>query len=466
MHILKKNLYIIIEHKNREFLSQVLISFFAIKKNFRIYIGNCKGIFKLLSIKKKKSGILLMKGGLNEKLTKIVKQKCEKYVILDQEVSPGFKKKVYINWILSRFVKKTIKFIDLYLCLHDDMYDEVKKKTKIEPFLSGWPRVDTWKPIFKNLHANEIKKIKKRYGKFIFFSSDFGITCQQDFDELLERIPANAKNNEIESIKKKNFKYATKIFNEYKKFIIFIKKIDKKKNCPTIVIRSHPGESLIGWKNDLKNLKNIYYLPPEGSIDPYIHACNGFAHRGSTTAYQAILAKKPLSFILMKSDFMKIPMLASTPYYFRNDLVKSSTIIKNADEFISWSKNPKIIMNKPLKNKINKDLNIRKKYAAEYVVERFDEFNCNKDQKITNYIKETDFNEKLIFMLKNFISKIFFNKKKVFYKTKIKKLENGITDYEVRNIVLKLKKILGLYFFKKLSIQKVSDNVVEIEKIK
>ena len=161
MHILKKNLYIIIEHKNREFLSQVLISFFAIKKNFRIYIGNYKGIFKLLSIKKKKSGILLMKGGLNEKLTKIVKQKCEKYVILDQEVSPGFKKKVYINWILSRFVKKTIKFIDLYLCLHDDMYDEVKKKTKIEPFLSGWPRVDTWKPIFKNLHANEIKKIKK-----------------------------------------------------------------------------------------------------------------------------------------------------------------------------------------------------------------------------------------------------------------------------------------------------------------
>ena len=96
MHILKKNIYIIIEHKNREFLPQVLISFFAIKKNFRIYIGNYKGIFKLLSLKKKKSGIFLMKGGLNEKLTKLVKQKCEKYVILDQEVSPGFeKKKIY-----------------------------------------------------------------------------------------------------------------------------------------------------------------------------------------------------------------------------------------------------------------------------------------------------------------------------------------------------------------------------------
>ena len=53
MHILKKNLYIIIEHKNREFLSQVLISFFAIKKNFRIYIGNYKGIFTSFNKKKK-----------------------------------------------------------------------------------------------------------------------------------------------------------------------------------------------------------------------------------------------------------------------------------------------------------------------------------------------------------------------------------------------------------------------------
>ena len=466
MHILKKNLYIIIEHKNREFLAQVLISFFAIKKNFRIYIGNYKGIFKLLSLKKKKSGILLMKGGLNEKLTKLVKQKCEKYVILDQEVSPGFEKKKYIKWILSRFYKKTIQFIDLYLCTNDDMYQELKKKTKIEPFLSGWPRVDTWRPIFKNLYIDEIQSLKKKYGKFIFFSSDFGVTCQQDFDELLERIPSNAKKKEIPSIKKRNLIYATNIFNEYKKFIIFLKKIDKNKNCPTVVIRSHPGESLTGWKNDLKNLDNINYLPPEGPIDPYIFACKGFAHRGSTTAYQAILAKKPLSFILMSSDLIKAPALASTPFHFRDDLMRSSTIIKNEDEFISWSKNPKKKFNKLLEKSIKKGLNIRKKYAAESIAERFDEFNCNKDKNIANYINESDTGEKILFLVKNFISKIFFNRKVAFHATKIKKLENGILDYEVENIIFKLKKILRLNFFKKLSIRKVSDNVVEIEKIK
>ena len=74
--MLKKNLYIIIEHQNREFLSQILLSTFAIKKGLRVFIGNYRGIFKLLLLKKEQSGILLMKGGLNEKLTRLIKKKC------------------------------------------------------------------------------------------------------------------------------------------------------------------------------------------------------------------------------------------------------------------------------------------------------------------------------------------------------------------------------------------------------
>ena len=66
--------YIIVEHKNREFISQVLLSTFAIRKGLRVYLGNYRGIFKLLSLKKEKSGLLMMKGGLNENLTKLIKK--------------------------------------------------------------------------------------------------------------------------------------------------------------------------------------------------------------------------------------------------------------------------------------------------------------------------------------------------------------------------------------------------------
>ena len=125
--MLKKNLYIIIEHKNREFISQVLLSTFAIRKGLRVYIGNYKGIFKLLSLKKRKSGLLMMKGGLNENLTKLVKNKCDKYIILDQEISPGYKKSFYKDWVSDRFLRQTIKHIDLYCCLNSTMFDASKK---------------------------------------------------------------------------------------------------------------------------------------------------------------------------------------------------------------------------------------------------------------------------------------------------------------------------------------------------
>ena len=89
----------------------------------------------------------MMKGGLNENLTKLIKKKCDKYIILDQEISPGYKKIFYNNWVSDRFLRQTIRYIDLYCCLNDTIYDASKtnkafKKEKLN-FKSGWPRVDT-----------------------------------------------------------------------------------------------------------------------------------------------------------------------------------------------------------------------------------------------------------------------------------------------------------------------------------
>ena len=208
--MLKKNLYIIIEHKNREFLSQVLLSTFAIKKGLRVFIGNYRGIFKLLSLKKERSGILMMKGGLSEELTRLIKKKCDHYIILDQEISPGYKKTFYVDWVSNRFLSETIKYIDLYCCLNDIIFfaskkNKLFKKEKIKLFKSGWPRIDTWLPIFKNYYLKETRSIKNKYKNFLLFSSDFGVTSKEDFEEELERIPWGVKKNKIKEIRKKKF---------------------------------------------------------------------------------------------------------------------------------------------------------------------------------------------------------------------------------------------------------------------
>jgi hypothetical protein len=82
----KKNIYIPIEIKHREYLSKLFFSFYAIKAGFRIYIGSKRSIYKILNKKKQKEGIFFYKSGIEKnRLTKI-KKKCDRIVILDQEL--------------------------------------------------------------------------------------------------------------------------------------------------------------------------------------------------------------------------------------------------------------------------------------------------------------------------------------------------------------------------------------------
>ena len=54
---LKKNIFITIEFKHREFLSKLLLSSFAIKAGFRVYIGSLNSIIRLINVKNQKGGI-------------------------------------------------------------------------------------------------------------------------------------------------------------------------------------------------------------------------------------------------------------------------------------------------------------------------------------------------------------------------------------------------------------------------
>ena len=465
--MLKKNLYIIIEHQNREFLSQLLLSTFAIKKGLRVFIGNYRGIFKLLLLKKEQSGILLMKGGLNEKLTRLIKKKCNQHIILDQEVSPGYKIGNYIGWVSERFLSKTVKYIDLYCCLNDIILSASKKnyqfkKEKIKLFKSGWPRIDTWLPIFENFHLKKIRAIKNKYKNFIFFSSDFGVTCQDDIQEEVERIPWGMTKDKAEKDKKKRFAHATKAYNEYKKFLSFLKEIDKSKNCPKILIRSHPGESLLGWQKDLVGLKNIKYIKPTDIIEPYIYACSGFLHRGSTTAYQAILAKKPISFIYLHKHVMENLL-------YKENLMKSSKIIKNPKNFLAWSKGVFNKKNEDIKisKKIKNELNLDKNYASQVLVKKLDSLMCETDEKIDYNFSEITLKDKFIFKIKNTIKYFFsflqFEKKVIFNDFKVKKMNKGIQSKEIKNTIKKFNKLLKLNIKSKIHVKQISENVVELE---
>ena len=102
-------IFIPIEIKPREFVSQLLLSGELAKNNIRVYLGSKKAIDKLVENKKNNSGIYLYKGGGStvDKFKKLSK-KVTSIAVLDQEVSPAFRD---YKLIKNRFVKGSLKFV-------------------------------------------------------------------------------------------------------------------------------------------------------------------------------------------------------------------------------------------------------------------------------------------------------------------------------------------------------------------
>ena len=113
-HKYKREIYIPIEIKPREFVSQLLLSGELAKEGLRVYLGNKKSIDKLVKTKYTSNGVYLYKGG-GGSISKFrnISKKVESIAVLDQEISPAI---IDYKFIRNRFVKGCLNYVSrLYL---------------------------------------------------------------------------------------------------------------------------------------------------------------------------------------------------------------------------------------------------------------------------------------------------------------------------------------------------------------
>ena len=172
----KISLYLPIELKAREFAPKVLLALVAAKKNLRVYLGTQATISRIISTKKEAGGVYFFKGGLSLDLIKNIKKKCSKFIILDEEAGPSDENP---SATMRERINKDIEHeIDRYYILGKKNFTIAKKifkNFKQSLVLSGWPRIDFFRLSAKQKKNNSnVKKIKKKYGEYILFVSDFG----------------------------------------------------------------------------------------------------------------------------------------------------------------------------------------------------------------------------------------------------------------------------------------------------
>ena len=427
----KMSLFIPIEIKHREFLSKLLLSSYAIKSGFRVYVGSKVSIYRLIKQKSKKGGIFFYKGGLKLERLLNIKKKCDQFVTLDQEL--GTIKEDYAKVARERISRGTEKYIDRYYVIGKYGYEQSCKvfpEMKNSIRCTGWPRIDLWRKENEYLFKEKTDSILRKYGNFILFSSDFGYNSQKIIDERLDKI----KNFYWKSIRETlawETERAKKTFKEFNYFKELLKNYDKMNNCPLIIIRPHPVEDIDTWfdfSKELKNIKVIY----EGEITPWINASSGVIHRGCSSAIQAHMRGLPVGYFVTENA-----KTTETPYNISQHLFTLDQLIQFCKVSINNKDKKKIKYHNEFKEMIYVE---KDKLASRIIAEDLAKLNTSKEP-----IYQTNYKDKVIdvyinlkFLVKKFINFFLKIEKNLGIAPPSQKMPGGITQKETVDFLKRL----------------------------
>jgi surface carbohydrate biosynthesis protein len=460
---LKKNIYIHLETQVRELDSHLLLSLFLINHNFRVYIGNLFTLKKLIQKKKNKEGIFITKGGLPLEDCILIKRKCEFYVVIDQELSYGLGKESYKSMIKSRYSNNIVKYIDKFYCLNKEIADISSKiYFKNLAMASGWPRNDLINSEFIPLYKNEVIFLKKKYKKFILFNSDFGtgIFPLHKIKLLYHSFYKNFPNfqNLLTKQYSNNF-----YFTDFMNFKNFLFKLKDLKNLPNIVFRPHPSEQIEIWK-EICNISNKFYIElPKYNVSSIILASNGVLHRGCTTAYNAIIYKKKNAYLDLTTKTNK------NNFGFRKALHSNSYKIKCAKDFFYWLKKTHNLSK--MSHKFKNMLNMKNKYASEYIANDLNLLKVTDSEGHKNIILLNFFERNYLFLknkIYNFLIFIKLKKERNLFALGItNKINQNFNRLYLQNRINLINRLLIKSFsFNKITeyrVRKISNHLFELD---
>ena len=462
----KKNLYLPVEIKVREFLHKIYLSFEASKRGYRSYIGSKSDIFQLISQKKNKGGVFFPKGGITDQSIGLIKKKCDLHAVFDEEMnksmqnylSKGSILNFYKHIIKCRYNNLNLKSMDRYYCFNNGIYKAAKlifNKKKCKPILlPGHFKEDLLKNNNLKIYEKKRKIILKDYGDFILFNSDFSYLSNvekgiNDYTLLIKELvgETNIAKREIKFFNK----FAIYKYNSMLYFLSFLKQIDKKLVNLKMMIRPHPRESIDDWKKIVKEFKNIFIVSPEEDVTAYILAARGVMHNGCSTAISALLLGKPTAYFLIEN-------ILSNKKFVQEDILKSCIKITNPENFYAWlqllKKNSKDYLKK---NEYLKNFK-KQKLSSRIILDNLDKSIINKENKIEIIIKKKQI---IYYIIKYLVSLKFLKKFPLEKKLKIpSKIKDGIKKNDAEQYLRVLEKINGIR--KKTKVRQLSDNLIEI----
>ena len=458
-----------LEVKKREFVPKTFLAYQILKNtNFQVLIGGQR--FFSSTIRNFRNVVFFDKNTYHKRLDSLVKTDENVICMLDEEGPVFLHTKPAMKF---KYNRKLLRKINKFLFWgNKDLKNINYKLDKNKKSVVGHPKFDILKKPYIKIFDQEVKYIKKKYKKYIFFASsvdlakDYYINIEKK--SLRETYPEkneNFINKELNKIiEYKN--NSEKNYNEVSKLLYDLAVKNPKTN---IIFRKHPREDLDEVKKRFAKFPNNFILNNDFSITPWIIGCDIYIHSGCTSSLEAVsLKKKIISFIPHGND-KRLNFFKSFGNYFKdkNKCIKKINKLLRFQYTVNYNNIYDYVYNIEKKNFfykkfINylKKINFSKK-KSEII------YNSEFTSEMTNFLFPL---KKKIFwlfsILKSLILKTFLinfvTEKHLYSKKEAEKKFTDLKIYEVNKALKKFKKIDKIKL--KFRIKKISESVFLITK--
>jgi surface carbohydrate biosynthesis protein len=281
-----------VEIKHRELDAMLLLGAVLAERGRRVILGNRQEINGL----RHRLPPALVLGKTIQVLDEEAYERWRRFghgvVALDEEALVMWSKPIYVR---RRVHPPTVRHVAALLAWGRDnalTWEEALPAGHPPIHLTGNARFDLLRPELRPAEAALAAGLRRRYGRFILFNSNFGsvnavvdeITRLPHPDQLAQTGQAPPRHYDPELARYRHAVFAA--------FRSALPAVAHRFPGHTLIVRPHPSERAATWQEDLTGLPNAQVVYEHATL-PWILAAEVVLHHTCTTAVEAYLCERP-----------------------------------------------------------------------------------------------------------------------------------------------------------------------------
>ena len=275
-----------VENQVRELDAKLLLACVAAERGFRVVFGSRAPIhYAVSSIPR---GVYMAKSmrRLSDRMFSILRQLGHEIVAWDEEALVHLNDtSFYYGRRLSPRALRQVSRLFAWGQENAELFRRYPQYDGTPIHVTGNPRMDLLRPELRGYFADEVQQIRHRFDRILLVNTNFG--WSNHFLSGFRMDENEGKpNNDFEERLAAHKRVLFRSFQE------MIAPIAESAPELTLLIRPHPTENPQMWRDLAKDLPNVV-VSNEGSVVPWLMACEAMIHSGCTTAVESAVIGTP-----------------------------------------------------------------------------------------------------------------------------------------------------------------------------